>query len=348
MASRSCTVFVGNIPYDATEQDLREIFGRAGQIDSFRLVYDKDTKQPRGYAFCDYVDNETALNCIKTLNDVECNGRRLRIDLADNALRGGKGGGAAPLALALPAPPLGSSRPALPPALPKVPAAPPAGPAPVGPPMQSGVVQAKPSGPPGTAGAVGAAAGGDPLTGAGASPEAIIAAVAAHAEIAQTVAAMPQAQLQLCLGAMQKLAVEAPENARAFLQDNPQLCYALLHSQLLLGLTLDPILPPDDEETRQLRAEATCRPTMGGLLAPGMRPAGVVVPPSAPGFPGGPPVLGPPVGFLGSQMGSLIGGLFPGAPVVAAGQVVPPPAPPPLLPSVGLAPKAGGLAMVPM
>ncbi|CAK0833374.1 unnamed protein product, partial [Prorocentrum cordatum] len=61
-----------------------------------------------------------------------------------------------------------------------------------------------------------------------ASPEAVIAAVSAHTEIAQAMAAMPPAQLQLCLGNMQRLAQESPEGARALLQDNPQLCYALL------------------------------------------------------------------------------------------------------------------------
>merc|ERR1719282_1051274 len=104
----------------------------------------------------------------------------------------------------------------------------------------------RPPGPPGSTG--------------GPKPEEIMAAVHAHSDIAQTIAAMPQAQLQLCLGAMQRLAVEAPENARTLLQENPQLCYALLHGQLLLGLAMDPSLPPAGEEMQQLRAEALQRP----------------------------------------------------------------------------------------
>merc|ERR1711972_706303 len=105
---------------------------------------------------------------------------------------------------------------------------------------------------------------------------------------------MPQAQLQLCLGAMQRLAVEAPENARALLQENPQLCYALLHAQLLLGLTLEPSQPPASEEIDQLRAEAAQRPAMISPVAPGI---GVLVPPNPPGLPGGPPR--PVAGLLG-------------------------------------------------
>jgi|EP00927_Polykrikos_kofoidii_P062283 hypothetical protein len=95
-----------------------------------------------------------------------------------------------------------------------------------------------------------------------------------HTEIARTVAAMPTAQLQICLGAMQRLAQECPESARAMLQENPQLCYALLHAQLLLGLTIDPLVPPDEQEIKELQAQATRRraPVMatGVGLSPGL------------------------------------------------------------------------------
>ncbi|CAE7254615.1 CSTF2 [Symbiodinium natans] len=86
-----------------------------------------------------------------------------------------------------------------------------------------------------------------------------MASVAAHTEIVQTVASMPQAHLQLCLGTMQELAKAAPERARAVLLEHPQLCHALLHGQFLLGLSLDPTMPPDLAETAELRAEAVQR-----------------------------------------------------------------------------------------
>merc|ERR1719245_361168 len=103
---KSCTVFIGNIPYDAQVDDLKNIFSRVGSVESLRLVYDKDTKQPKGYGFCDYSDADTALSAIRNLNDVECNGRRLRIDLADNALRSRELGpkAASPVSLPLPTP----------------------------------------------------------------------------------------------------------------------------------------------------------------------------------------------------------------------------------------------------
>eukprot|EP00913_Durusdinium_trenchii_P012925 g12137.t1 len=108
-----------------------------------------------------------------------------------------------------------------------------------------------------------AAAAADP----NASADVIMGSVSAHTQIAQTVAAMPQAHLQLCLGTMQdtagtsaqELAKAAPERARATLLEHPQLCYALLHAQFLLGLSLEPVLPPDGSETQQLRAEAVQR-----------------------------------------------------------------------------------------
>eukprot|EP00406_Dinophysis_acuminata_P055919 CAMPEP_0179297712 /NCGR_PEP_ID=MMETSP0797-20121207/45611_1 /TAXON_ID=47934 /ORGANISM="Dinophysis acuminata, Strain DAEP01" /LENGTH=117 /DNA_ID=CAMNT_0021007061 /DNA_START=44 /DNA_END=393 /DNA_ORIENTATION=- len=114
--TKSCTVFIGNIPYDAQEDDLKSIFSRVGSVDSLRLVYDKDTKQPKGYGFCDYSDADTALSAIRNLNDVEYSGRRLRIDLADNALRARElGGPKAAAPLPAPSAPDPQVRPALPP-----------------------------------------------------------------------------------------------------------------------------------------------------------------------------------------------------------------------------------------
>lgn len=263
---RSSTVFVGNIAYDTPESELKEIFGRAGKVASLRMVYDKDTKQPKGYGFCDYTDPDSAMNAVRELNDAECNGRRLRIDLADIALRGRDSLLGAPKPLSAPA---------------SLPLPPGSG----GPPGSSGPPGSMPprapplSLPPGVLPPK--APGSDPvaegLGAGGMSPEALLSAVSAHTEIAQTVAAMPQAQLQLCLGTMQRLAVEAPEHARAMLQDNPQMCYALLHAQLLLGLTLEPSTMPDTAECAKLRAEAVSHRPMGLAFPPG---SGVVVPPA--------------------------------------------------------------------
>lgn len=76
-------LLVGNIPYDATEQQLIEVFQQAGPVVSFRLVFDRDTGKPKGYGFCEYRDVETALSAMRNLNNYEFNGRQLRVDFAD-------------------------------------------------------------------------------------------------------------------------------------------------------------------------------------------------------------------------------------------------------------------------
>jgi len=270
LPGKSSTVFVGNIPYDATEDDIKAHFSKAGKVESFRMVYDKETKQPKGYGFCDFADPDTALKAIKTLSEEECNGRKLRLDLADNVMRGPPGS-AGSTALALPAPGSGSGSSSVRPRI----AGPTQPPAPIktsGTTEASGIIKA--SGQIDPAAAAAATAAADP----NATPEAIMAAVTAHTQIAQTVAAMPQAQLQLCLGTMQELAKASPEQARATLLENPQLCYALLHAQFLLGLTLEPVLPPDLNESQELRNEAVQR-VMANAKSRGR---GAVIPPPRP------------------------------------------------------------------
>ncbi|RWS04018.1 cleavage stimulation factor subunit 2-like isoform X2 [Dinothrombium tinctorium] len=78
------SVFVGNIPYDATEEKLKDIFSEVGPVISFRLVYDRETGKPKGYGFCEYKDQETAMSAMRNLNGYELNGRTLRVDNAAN------------------------------------------------------------------------------------------------------------------------------------------------------------------------------------------------------------------------------------------------------------------------
>ncbi|KAK9711853.1 hypothetical protein K7432_007526 [Basidiobolus ranarum] len=56
----SRVVFVGNIPYDLTEEQLIDIFKEVGPVVSFRLVFDRESGKPRGYGFCEFLDAETA------------------------------------------------------------------------------------------------------------------------------------------------------------------------------------------------------------------------------------------------------------------------------------------------
>ncbi|XP_063974332.1 cleavage stimulation factor subunit 2-like isoform X2 [Diachasmimorpha longicaudata] len=76
------SVFVGNIPYEATEENLKDIFSEVGPVLSFKLVYDRETGKPKGYGFCEYKDQETALSAMRNLNSYEIGGRTLRVDNA--------------------------------------------------------------------------------------------------------------------------------------------------------------------------------------------------------------------------------------------------------------------------
>ncbi|CAH0723822.1 unnamed protein product, partial [Brenthis ino] len=76
------SVFVGNIPYEATEEKLKDIFSEVGPVLSFKLVFDRETGKPKGYGFCEYKDQETALSAMRNLNGYEIGGRSLRVDNA--------------------------------------------------------------------------------------------------------------------------------------------------------------------------------------------------------------------------------------------------------------------------
>ncbi|CAM9100290.1 unnamed protein product [Ectocarpus fasciculatus] len=81
-------VFVGNIPFGTTEEQLHEIFSEAGGIVSIRLVLDFETGKPKGFAFVEYEDAATALSAIRNLNGYECNGRLLRVNFSNNSSLG--------------------------------------------------------------------------------------------------------------------------------------------------------------------------------------------------------------------------------------------------------------------
>jgi cleavage stimulation factor subunit 2 len=77
-------VFVGNIPFEITEEQLIDIFKEVGPVLSFRLMFDRETGRSRGYAFCEYADSETAASAIRNLSGYEIGGRHLKVDKADN------------------------------------------------------------------------------------------------------------------------------------------------------------------------------------------------------------------------------------------------------------------------
>ncbi|KAJ3562038.1 hypothetical protein NPX13_g8716 [Xylaria arbuscula] len=76
----SRVVFVGNIPYGLSEEQIADIFSTAGKVMNFRLVYDRETGRPKGFGFAEYPDADSAASAVRNLNDHEIMGRKLRVD----------------------------------------------------------------------------------------------------------------------------------------------------------------------------------------------------------------------------------------------------------------------------
>ncbi|KAH8725538.1 hypothetical protein GQ44DRAFT_615671 [Phaeosphaeriaceae sp. PMI808] len=77
-------VFIGNIPYGGTEELIIETLGRVGQVNNFRLVYDKETGRPKGFGFAEFADADAAASAVRNLNDYEIMGRKLRVDWSND------------------------------------------------------------------------------------------------------------------------------------------------------------------------------------------------------------------------------------------------------------------------
>jgi RNA recognition motif-containing protein len=87
-------LYVGNLPYETGEDDLREMFTRAGGVESVSVVRDQATGRPRGFAFVEMSTDEGAVKAIEELNETEVGGRQLSVNEArPRAARPGGGGG---------------------------------------------------------------------------------------------------------------------------------------------------------------------------------------------------------------------------------------------------------------
>src|SRR5580658_2269207 len=89
------TIYVGNLPFTATEDEVRALFERHGKVESVKLINDRETGRPRGFAFVDMGAGE-AQNAIQQTNGFQMGGRPLRVNEAqERAPRrpGGGGGG---------------------------------------------------------------------------------------------------------------------------------------------------------------------------------------------------------------------------------------------------------------
>ncbi len=87
-------IYVGNMSYSTTEDQLRALFEEHGTVDAVRVITDRDTGRPKGFAFVEMADSGEAQNALNALNDKDVDGRTLTVNEArPRNDRGGGGGG---------------------------------------------------------------------------------------------------------------------------------------------------------------------------------------------------------------------------------------------------------------
>lgn len=87
-------IYVGNLPYQATENELRELFSQHGNVDSVDMITDRDTGQSKGFGFVEMPAQAEAQAAITALNGNQMHGRALTVNEArPRAERSGGGGG---------------------------------------------------------------------------------------------------------------------------------------------------------------------------------------------------------------------------------------------------------------
>jgi len=86
-------IFVGNLSYQTTEDELRAAFEPFGAIERISIITDRDTGQPRGFAFVEMANSAEASSAINGLNGAELNGRAMNVNEARPKPQGGGGGG---------------------------------------------------------------------------------------------------------------------------------------------------------------------------------------------------------------------------------------------------------------
>jgi RNA recognition motif-containing protein len=89
----STKLYVGNLPYEATESDLQTLFEAAGQVSTINIVRDRATGRARGFAFVEMNDDEGARKAISELDKHQYGGRSLTVNEAKPMPPRGSGGG---------------------------------------------------------------------------------------------------------------------------------------------------------------------------------------------------------------------------------------------------------------
>ncbi len=75
-------IYVGNLSYDMSEEDLRNSFEDHGTVDSAKIIMDRESGRSKGFGFVEMPDNSEATAAIQELNEAMVNGRPLRVNEA--------------------------------------------------------------------------------------------------------------------------------------------------------------------------------------------------------------------------------------------------------------------------
>ena len=86
-------LYVGNLPFSVTEDELREVFARHGEVQSVAVIMDRDTGRARGFGFVEMGDSNAAQEAMRALDGSDMGGRSLKVNEAQDRRDGGGGGG---------------------------------------------------------------------------------------------------------------------------------------------------------------------------------------------------------------------------------------------------------------
>lgn len=87
-------IYVGNLPYSATEEDVTDLFAEYGPVDRVKIITDRETGQSKGFAFVTLGDQSKLNDAIEALNEQDYQGRALRVNASEpREPRSGGGGG---------------------------------------------------------------------------------------------------------------------------------------------------------------------------------------------------------------------------------------------------------------
>jgi RNA recognition motif-containing protein len=75
-------IYVGNLPYGAGDDEIRQLFEAHGAVESARVIMDRDTGQSKGFGFVEMSDDAAATAAIEAINDQDFMGRNLRVNEA--------------------------------------------------------------------------------------------------------------------------------------------------------------------------------------------------------------------------------------------------------------------------